>query len=270
MNIIYYYNVAILQRKNVIYMIHKLLKNKIVIAIIGIIAISGISGGSYALLKQAERRNNVNIRFINHASILIKFQDTLIYVDPYEISEFSDCMPADYIFITHNHTDHYDIDSIEKIYQDSTVIIAPTSCNDICEEYEVFGVIPEQNYTLDELKIETIPMDTFNEGHPRSAMYNGYVITINGISIYHSGDTRLIDEIKDLNGKIDVACIPIGGQCSSMGVFEGSQAVGYIEPRYVIPIHYSEHTNVDLFKDYCAGRSKSTVVIMDSEWFLVK
>ena len=38
----------------------------------------------------------------------------------------------------------------------------------------------------------------------------GYVITIADKRIYHAGDTDLIPEMKTI-GKIDVACLPIGG-----------------------------------------------------------
>ena len=39
----------------------------------------------------------------------------------------------------------------------------------------------------------------------------GYVITIEGKTIYHAGDTDFIPEMKEL-GKIDVALLPIGGK----------------------------------------------------------
>ena len=48
---------------------------------------------------------------IHHASI--KFTgNNIIYFDPYKIEE--ELHDADYIFITHDHYDHYDLDSINK------------------------------------------------------------------------------------------------------------------------------------------------------------
>ena len=120
---------------------------------------------------------------------------------------------ADYIFITHDHADHYDPDSIEAILQDSTQIIAPASCEEIAATYDIFGTAPGNTYTLDDIEFDTIPMDTLNDGHTRAHLYNGYVIKINDFAIYHSGDTRRIPEMENL-GRIDVAFIPIDGTCS--------------------------------------------------------
>ena len=47
----------------------------------------------------------------------LKFNsDKIIYFDPFKINdEFHD---ADYIFVTHDHFDHYDVDSINNIRKD--------------------------------------------------------------------------------------------------------------------------------------------------------
>ena len=225
-------------------------KNKIALGIIAVVLIGGITGGTIGISNYVERENNVNVSFITHAAIMIEFKDTLIYIDPYSIADVkTNWGPADYIFITHNHSDHYDPASLALITQETTQFIAPESCNDIAAAYEIFGVVPSMNYTLDDLEIETVVMDTLNEGHTREMAYVGYVITINDIAIYHSGDTRLIPEIEALAGRIDVACIPIGGQCSSMGESEGAECVEILQPRYVIPIHYGDYTNLSLFEN---------------------
>ena len=246
-------------------------KNKIVLGIILVVLVGGISGSAYGITKYVERENNVNISFITHAAIMIEFKETVIYIDPYNIGDVSSSWePADYIFITHNHSDHYDPASLALITQDTTQFIAPESCNDIAAVYDIFGVVPSQNYTLDELSIEAIVMDTLNEGHTREMQYVGYVITINDIAIYHSGDTRLIPEIEALTGRIDVACIPIGGQCSSMGEEEGARAIEILQPRYVIPIHYGDYTNLNLFENYVEVLAPNTKVIWGTSPIMVK
>ena len=63
----------------------------------------------------------------------------------------------------------------------------------------------------------------------------GYVITIEGKTIYHAGDTDFIPEMREL-GRIDVALLPIVGK-STMDIKEAVQAVIAIKPTLVIPMH---------------------------------
>ena len=56
--------------------------------------------------------NIENIRINTQSSIKLTLHKT-IYFDPYKIE--NDIHDADIIFITHNHYDHMDNESIEKI-----------------------------------------------------------------------------------------------------------------------------------------------------------
>ena len=54
----------------------------------------------------------MQIEVLNHASIKIT-SDKIYYFDPYKIDKkMSD---ADYIFITHDHYDHFDYSSIKNV-----------------------------------------------------------------------------------------------------------------------------------------------------------
>ena len=58
------------------------------------------------------RREIMKIEVIHHATIKIS-ADKIIYFDPYDIKE--EYHDADYIFITHDHYDHDNKESIKKI-----------------------------------------------------------------------------------------------------------------------------------------------------------
>lgn len=63
-----------------------------------------------------------NIQVLNHSSIKFNM-GKVIYFDPFKIDkEYKD---ADFIFITHDHYDHYSEDDIDKIIKDDTTIVAP-------------------------------------------------------------------------------------------------------------------------------------------------
>ena len=64
----------------------------------------------------------MKIDVITQAAIRLEGKK-IIYFDPYKITNESH--DADYIFITHDHYDHYDEESINNIKKDSTKIIVP-------------------------------------------------------------------------------------------------------------------------------------------------
>jgi L-ascorbate metabolism protein UlaG (beta-lactamase superfamily) len=67
----------------------------------------------------------------------------------------------------------------------------------------------------------------------------GFIITANGKTVYHAGDTSLFSDM-GLIGEIyhpNVALIPIGGYYT-MGPSEAAKAVELIKPNVVIPMHY--------------------------------
>ena len=173
-----------------------------------------------------------------HSSIKIA-DNKIIYFDPYKIEETTN--DADYIFITHDHYDHYDIDSIKKIMNNNTKIIFPDSmAPKILGQIpanQLTGVIPNETYKIDDLDVETIPSYNPNkEFHPRKNNWVGYIITLNGERIYVAGDTDITPEIQ--NVKCDIALIPIGGTYT-MTPLEAAELINTIQPRTVIPTHYA-------------------------------
>jgi L-ascorbate metabolism protein UlaG (beta-lactamase superfamily) len=68
----------------------------------------------------------------------------------------------------------------------------------------------------------------------------GYVIRMDGVSVYHAGDTALFSDMK-LIGELyhpDIALLPIGGRYT-MGIPEAMMAANFIGAKTVIPIHYN-------------------------------
>ncbi|PKL68398.1 MAG: metal-dependent hydrolase [Methanomicrobiales archaeon HGW-Methanomicrobiales-1] len=68
----------------------------------------------------------------------------------------------------------------------------------------------------------------------------GFVIGMDGMKIYHAGDTALFSDMK-LIGELyhpDIALLPIGGRYT-MGTAEAMMAANFIGAKTVIPIHYN-------------------------------
>ncbi len=74
----------------------------------------------------------------------------------------------------------------------------------------------------------------------------GFVIGIDGVKIYHAGDTALFSDMK-LIGDLyhpDVALLPIGGRYT-MGTAEAMMAANFIGAKMVIPIHYNTWAKIN-------------------------
>jgi L-ascorbate metabolism protein UlaG (beta-lactamase superfamily) len=68
----------------------------------------------------------------------------------------------------------------------------------------------------------------------------GFVIGMDGVKVYHAGDTGLFSDMKLIGElyKPDVALLPIGGRYT-MGTAEAMMAANFIGAKTVIPIHYN-------------------------------
>ena len=176
-------------------------------------------------------------RFIQ-SCFSIQYPNLLIYLDPYKIPASAE--KADLIFITHNHTDHYDKQAIENIIKDSTKIYCPASCKKIISTWNALGKFPGDVFTQNGLKITAI--SAYNTKffvksifHPKRKNFIGYIIDNGSVKIYHAGDTNFIPEMNNL-GEIDIAFLPIGG-FFTMNIEEAVETTAKIQPKFVIPMH---------------------------------
>jgi len=186
--------------------------------------------------------NNIQIEWLGHASIFIKANNKTIYIDPYDIGNIKD--KADIIIITHNHYDHCSVADIKKIIKKETIAVIPADCQSSINKssIEIYTKIlePKSSLSIDGVRILAVPAYNINKPfHPKEEYWNGYVLDINGTRIYHSGDTDLIPEMKNLSGKIDIAFLAIGGTYT-MNSNEASEAASIIKPKLAIPIHYGK------------------------------
>lgn len=186
----------------------------------------------------------MKIDVFQHASIKLSGSD-IIYFDPYKIDyQYND---ADYIFITHDHYDHFDLESIKKVIKATTTLIVPESLKMAVSTLtdKVLLVKPDNDYTVGNITFKTI--SAYNIGkpfHPKDKGYVGYLVTIQNKTYYIMGDTDLTPDVRKVSS--DVTFIPIDG----IYTMSTNDAATYIDEQNlskVIPIHYgSEAGSIDL------------------------
>ncbi len=192
------------------------------------------------------------IEVLCHSSIRID-KHLIMYFDPFKINkEYKD---ADIIFITHSHYDHFSEEDIEKVRKDNTYLVVPEDClikslKMGFDESRILVVEPGEKYELLGIKFETVPAYNIEKQyHSKESNWVGYILEINDVHYYISGDTDITPEAKAVN--CDVAFVPIGG-IYTMNAKEAASLINTIEPQIAIPTHYGEiigsHDDAMLFK----------------------
>jgi L-ascorbate metabolism protein UlaG (beta-lactamase superfamily) len=195
--------------------------------------------------------NGIELKWLGHSGFLIK-NSRIIYIDPYNIKDGLE--KADIILITHSHYDHCSFADLDKIIQEGTRIIAPADCQSTLNKFKTSIKIeliePGQELDLNDVKISAVASYNVDKHfHPQSEQWNGYVIKMNDMIIYHSGDTDLIPEMQKLTGykqqgKEFVALLPVGGRFT-MNAEEAAEAAGIIKPTLAIPMHFGTIVGTD-------------------------
>ena len=219
----------------------------------------------------------------------LKTAERTVYIDPYLTPREKRIFPpvlipemidnADFILCTHDHMDHIDHPALPKIMAASAgakLVVPAVAVNKLVTEDGISSerVLPVQAGEVLELagcrvtalKAKHEDFDYTPEfGYP----YLQYIIEMDGLVIYHAGDTLryegMLPELRKWN--FDVAFVPINGRDSiryrrnCMGCMtwqEAADLCAELEPGLVCPGHWDmfpdNSENPALFIDYCKVR----------------
>lgn len=223
-------------------------------------------------------KGGVNIHPIFHGTLVLEYENVVIYVDPVGgAGTFDGQKPPTLILITDIHGDHLDIETLEAISTGSSKIIAPVAVADklptaLRSKTSVLSNFLSKNYTIGTAKlgIEAIPMYNLREEalkfHPKNRG-NGYVLTLGKERIYISGDTEDIPEMRQLKN-IDIAFVCMNLPYT-MTVESAASAVLDFKPKKVYPYHYrgtNGFSDVKKFKSII-NEKNSTIEVIQDDWY---
>lgn len=218
-------------------------------------------------------KGDLRITPIYHASLMLQFDNKVIYVDPINIGDYSGKPKADLILVTHDHPDHMNRARIDSLETDKTVVVAAECVTLARLISEAKALHNGEKTTVFGIEIEAIPAYNLTRGpsgeaanyqvpgpkqgkfyHPNSAGREyecsergqgiGFVLTMGGKRVYISGDTECIPEIKALKD-IDVAFVCMNLPYT-MPPGEAAECVNSFRPKIVYPYHYDK-SNLEEF-----------------------
>jgi L-ascorbate metabolism protein UlaG (beta-lactamase superfamily) len=145
----------------------------------------------------------------------------VIYVDPFKGKGYD--APADIILVTHQHVDHNKVGRCAK----------KPDCRIITNEEALAGGV-HNSFDLDGIKVQATWAENKNHD-PKKCV--GLIITLDGVSIYASGDTSKTDEMETFAAMgLDYA-IFCGDGHFNMGPGEAAECASIVGAKHNILVH---------------------------------
>ncbi len=200
------------------------------------------AGGGFETDTIKTSGGELEITFIGHGTLMLRFGGKVIHVDPWSrLADYNTLPKADLILITHQHADHLDLKAIEPIRSTKTMIVLTAKCSE-----EVKGVVMNNGdvRTVLGIKIEAVPAYNLVHMRPDGQPFhpkgegNGYILTFGTTRMYIAGDTEDTPEMKALK-KIDVAFLPMNLPYT-MTPEMVAEAARAFKPRILYPYHYGD------------------------------
>ena len=183
------------------------------------------------------------IQPINHGSLVLTWNNKTIYIDPYPNAKaFDGIAPADLILITDIHGDHLNAETLNAIETSKARLVVPQAVADqLPEKLKGKETVLANGKKITEagITISAIPMYNLPEApdsRHTKGRGNGYVLNLGGKTVYISGDTEDIPEMRALKN-IDVAFVCMNLPYT-MDIEQASSAVLEFKPKIVYPYHY--------------------------------
>jgi len=197
------------------------------------------------------------IHWLGHDGFRISADQT-VYIDPYEIEGGP---TADVILVTHPHFDHCSAADIAKVQGPDTIIVTEQeAAGQLTGDVRI--VAPGDDLVIGDIRIRALPAYNLDKDfHPQAKGWLGFNLELDGVRVYHAGDTDFIPEMEDI--QTDIALLPVSGTYV-MTAAEAVRAALAIDPQMAIPMHFGaivgSASDADQFSADLAGKVDVTIL----------
>jgi L-ascorbate metabolism protein UlaG (beta-lactamase superfamily) len=175
----------------------------------------------------------------------------IVVIDPAGISAKECQTKADVIIVTHNHDDHFSPEAVAALRSPSTRLVAPAAvAKEVASHHDLEGlevITAEVGHQLSMKGIAIDPVPAYSlvsKAHPQANAWLGYVLTIDGVRIYCTGDSSLTPVMRRLKD-IDIVIANIR-QPYQLGREEAIELAKALKPQVLVPVHWLESEKGDV------------------------
>lgn len=194
----------------------------------------------------------MELSYHGHSIVKIKTETFELLIDPFiSGNPLTDLKVGEqnpsYILLTHGHNDHVG-DTVEIAKRSGAKVIAP---NELANYLATLGIETigmniggQASFEFGEVKytqaFHSSSFETDTGEIIYAGMPAGILLTLEGKTIYHAGDTSLFGDMRLIGERheIDVAFLPIGDHFT-MGPEDAAYATELLRPHLVVPVHYN-------------------------------
>lgn len=188
-------------------------------------------------------------RFLGHSCVLLTHGVHKLIIDPFLTGNPAAAAKAtdidvSHVLVTHGHGDHVG-DAVSIAKRTGATIIANFELAALCERQgaKTHGMHIGGSHTFPFGRVKLTIAHHGGGYGPDANIYTGppvgFLITMDGQTVYHPGDTGLFYDMKLIGemNKIDLAFLPIGDNYT-MGIDDAVKAAELLHPATVVPFHY--------------------------------
>lgn len=211
---------------------------------------------------------------IIHGTLALEYEGLTIYIDPYGGAKgFEGLKDADLILITDIHGDHLHKETLQALNTADSHFIVPEAVAKQMDDIENSAVEilnNDETTSFKGIEITALPMYNLPESDDSrhtKGRGNGYKLSISDQSIYISGDTEDIPEMRSLKD-IDVAFVCMNLPYT-MSIDQASDAVLEFKPKVVYPFHFRGKgglADVEKFKSM-VNEENSNIEVRLRNWY---
>ncbi len=191
----------------------------------------------------------MKLKYFSHSAFqLTTDSGKVILIDPFLTGNptapvTADTVDADFIILTHAHGDHIG-DAFDIAKRCESLIIAVNELADYANSNGLkahnMHIGGSYNFEFGKVKFTIAHHGSMTPDGQYGGEPAGVLVTADGKTIYHTGDTGLFYDMKLIGemAHIDYMLLPIGDNFT-MGITDAVKAVELANPDVAIPMHYN-------------------------------